>query len=77
VGYEGHIVHSGQEMSTHFLMLRWDRYGFDKKCDRTHYVELVFLQPVVSVVHVVHSGAYRHEMLTHYFDAWLGLVRFP
>jgi hypothetical protein len=38
-------------------MLRWDRYGFDKKLFRTHYAELVFLHPLGSVGYVVHSGA--------------------
>jgi hypothetical protein len=37
-------------------MLRRDRYGFHKKRTRTGYVKLVFLPPVGSVGHVVHSG---------------------
>jgi hypothetical protein len=40
-----------------FFMLQRDRYGFDKKRFRTHYAELVFLHPLGSVGHVVHSGA--------------------
>jgi hypothetical protein len=37
-------------------MLWWDWYGFDKKCTRTHYIEIVFLHLVGSTGHVVHSG---------------------
>jgi hypothetical protein len=36
-------------------MLRWDRYGFDKKCTRTRYNEIMFLHLVGSTGHVVHS----------------------
>jgi hypothetical protein len=38
-----------------FFMLGWDWSGFDKKCARTHYAELVFLHLVGSTGHVVHS----------------------
>jgi hypothetical protein len=34
----------------------WDQYSFDKKCFKTRYAELVFLHPVGSTCHVVHSG---------------------
>jgi hypothetical protein len=44
---------------TLFLMLGSDRYGFDKKCARTHYAKLLFLHPVGSMGHVVHSSASR------------------
>jgi hypothetical protein len=61
VGSVGHVVHSGvsgvQNVGALFFMLRWDRYGFDKKRIGTHYVELLFLHPVGSACHVVHSGA--------------------
>jgi hypothetical protein len=38
-------------------MLEWDRYRYDKKRARAVYAELVFLYPVESAGHVVHSGA--------------------
>jgi hypothetical protein len=38
-------------------MQGWDQCGFHKKRTKTHYVELVFLHPVESVGHVVHSRA--------------------
>jgi hypothetical protein len=40
-----------------FFMLGWDRYGFDKKLVGTHYAKIVFLHPVGSAGHVLHSGA--------------------
>jgi hypothetical protein len=46
MGCTGHVVDSGASgagnSDTLFLMLGWDRYGFDKKRDRTHYAKLVF-----------------------------------
>jgi hypothetical protein len=57
-----HLVHSGasgeQNVDTLFFMLGWDWYGFDKNRAETHCVELVFLDLVGSVGHVVHSGAF-------------------
>jgi hypothetical protein len=38
-------------------MLECARCGYHKKHAGTHFVELVFLHPVQSVGHVVHSGA--------------------
>jgi hypothetical protein len=40
-----------------FVMLGLDCYGFYKKCIGTRSAELVFLNPVGSVCHVVHSSA--------------------
>jgi hypothetical protein len=55
-----HVVHSGaseaRNVDALFFMLQGDRYEFDKKCFRTCYAELVFLQAIGSVGHVLHSG---------------------
>jgi hypothetical protein len=37
-------------------MLRWDQYRFDKKHVETRYDKHVFLHPVGSADHVVHSN---------------------
>jgi hypothetical protein len=48
-------------------MLGWYRYRFYKKCDRTHYTKIVFLHPVGSAGHVVHSGAYESRNIDALF----------
>jgi hypothetical protein len=61
VGSAGYVVHSGasgaQNITALFFMQLWDQYGYDKKCFRTRYAELVFLHPVGYAGHVVHSSA--------------------
>jgi hypothetical protein len=60
-------VHSSasgvQNVNALFFMLWWDRCGFDKNPIGTHYVELVFLHPVGSVGHVVHSSVRNVDAL--------------
>jgi hypothetical protein len=55
-------VHSGafgaRNVDALFFMLRWDRYGFDKKRAGTRYSKLVFLHLVGYAGNVVHSGAF-------------------
>jgi hypothetical protein len=41
----------------HYFHDGWDWYRYDKKCGGTRYAELVFLQSVGAVGHVVHSGS--------------------
>jgi hypothetical protein len=40
-----------------FFMLRWTRCSFHKKHTGTHYAKLVYLHPVGSAGHIVHSSA--------------------
>jgi hypothetical protein len=57
----GHVGHSSATMAQNivalFFMLRWARYSIQKKHAGIHYVELVFLRPVVFAGLAVHSGA--------------------
>jgi hypothetical protein len=39
-----------------FFMLGWNWYGSHKKCTEAHYAKLVFLHPLGSTGHEMHSG---------------------
>jgi hypothetical protein len=49
-------------------MLGWDRYRFHKKYTRTRYAELVFLHPVGSAGHILHSGVQNIDALFFVLD---------
>jgi hypothetical protein len=55
-----HVVHScvsgPRNIETIFFKLRWARCDFLKKHNGTRYAKLVFLHPVGSAGHVVHSS---------------------
>jgi hypothetical protein len=44
-------------MEALFVTLKWDQYGFYEMRVETRYTELVFLHPLGSACHIVHSGA--------------------
>jgi hypothetical protein len=56
------------KVDTLFFMLGWYRYRFHEKHTGTRYVELVFLHPVGSTGHVVHSARPGCETSEHYFS---------
>jgi hypothetical protein len=58
VGHKGHSSASGaQNVDALSFILKWDRYGINKKCTEKSYAKLMLLHPVGSVGHVVHSSA--------------------
>jgi hypothetical protein len=65
----GHVLHFGASRARNvdavFSMLGWGQYGLNKKRAGTRYANLVFLRPVESAGHVVHSGASGSETSMH------------
>jgi hypothetical protein len=61
VGSVGHVVYSDVSGVSNgdalFFILGWDRCGFNKKRAETRYAKLLFLLPLESEGHVVHSDA--------------------
>jgi hypothetical protein len=50
-----------QNVDAPFFMLGRAPCNFHKKCVGTHYVELVFLNPVGSASHIEHFTTYGQE----------------
>jgi hypothetical protein len=48
-------------------MLGWHQYGFDNKCAKKCYTELVFLHLMVSVGHITHFRASRVQNIEALF----------
>jgi hypothetical protein len=61
VGSVGHVVHCGasgaRNIDALFFLLRWDRYGFQKKRVDTRHAKCLFFQLLGYAGHIVHSGA--------------------
>jgi hypothetical protein len=61
-------MHPVHETSMHYFSCTGGTRTYStKKCTRTHYVKLVFLHPVGSTGHVVHSGASRVQNIDTLF----------
>jgi hypothetical protein len=64
-------------MIAQLFMLEWDWYRFDKKHTTRRYTELVFLHPVESAGHVLHSDASaERNMIALFFMLGLDWYRF-
>jgi hypothetical protein len=77
-GSTGHVVHFGlseaRNVDALFFMLAWAWYVFEKNRSGTHYTDLVFLNQVGYVGHVLCSVRPECEMSTHYFSCSRGPV---
>jgi hypothetical protein len=64
-------VHSGgsrpRNVDAQLFMLVWDQHGFHKKHVGTRYAEVVFLDPMGSVGHVVDSGVSKLQSVDALF----------